>query len=142
MGRARAADEAQWEYAARGGLAGATYPWGNEAPSCTLGAYNGAQYAPCSPGDTIPVASFAPNGYGLYDMAGNVWEWVADFYDATYYGGSPVENPSGPASGDYSVLRGGSWFSIDNLLRVSYRNRGAPGLWIGYYFGFRCGRSP
>ena len=70
--------EAQWEYAARGGLDGATYPWGNEFPSCTSGAENGAQFYSCSIDDTITVGSFASNAYGLYDMAGNVWEWVAD----------------------------------------------------------------
>jgi serine/threonine protein kinase len=88
--------EAQWEYAARGGLVGAQYPWGNEEPSCTLGAQNGAQFKACSPDDTMAVGSFAPNGYGLYDMAGNVWEIVID------------------------GLRGGSWYDHPLYLRVWY----------------------
>ena len=131
--------EAEWEYAARGKLGGATYPWGNDNPSCTLGAVNGVQYDPCSPDDTITVGSFAPNRYGLYDMAGNVWEWVADWYGP--YPSGEVENPSGPASGDHRVVRGGSWYDGGVFLRVSYRG------WTSLGFstdssGFRCASSP
>jgi len=140
--------EAQWEYAARGGLIGATYPWGDEDPSCTLGAQNGAQYDPCSPDDTIPVGSFAPNGYGLFDMAGNVSEWAADWYGP--YSGAGVENPAGPASGDDRALRGGAWDSDEDNLRVSYRGWCDPTSYTFYTmgaayridFGFRCASSP
>jgi formylglycine-generating enzyme required for sulfatase activity len=131
--------EAQWEYAARGGLAGATYPWGNESPSCTLGAENGAQYRDCPPDDTIAVGSYFPNGYGLYDMAGNVWEWAADWYGP--YSSAAVENPVGPASEDYRAMRGGSWSNYGNYLRVALRLRSTP-AYAGIYLGFRCARSP
>ena len=76
--------EAEWERAARGGLQGAKYPWGDEEPSCQVGISNGAQFNNCS-GDSLEVKTFLPNGYGLYDMSGNVWEWVADWYDENYY---------------------------------------------------------
>ncbi len=133
--------EAQWEKAARGGLAGQDYPWGNELPVCRLGAANGAQYAACRPDDTIAVGSFAPNGYGLYDMAGNAWEWVTDWYSATYYASSPFFNPPGPASGEQRVLRGGAWYYHAGNLRCANRNAYIPAH--GYYrTGFRCARSP
>lgn len=133
--------EAEWEYAARGGLAGRKYPWGDEPPVCTPGAKNGAQFGPCSPDSPINVNTFQPNGYGLYDMAGNVWEWVNDWYDSAYYQNSPAENPQGPANGKYRVLRGGSWSNLDNGLRVSNRDGYNPD-YTGYVIGFRCLRSP
>ena len=138
--------EAQWEYAARGGLAGASYPWGNEfngslvnycdancASDWKDSAYNDG-YA-----DTAPVGSYPANGYGLYDMAGNVWEWAADWYGP--YSSATVENPEGPASGDYRALRGGSWNVSEDYLRVSDRGWSAPD---GAYsdLGFRCLLSP
>jgi serine/threonine-protein kinase len=131
--------EAQWEKAARGGLEGMLYPWGNLEPSCQLGAENGANYGRCSYDDTIEVASFAANDYGLYDMVGNVWEWVFDWYDANYYENSTDRNPRGPSSGEYRVLRGGSWVSGSRYLRAAYRVRSAPDYRVDYY-GFRCAR--
>lgn len=88
----------------------------------------------------LQVGNFSPNGYGLYDMTGNVWEWVADWYSEDYYSVSPEENPTGPATGEYRVFRGGSWlYDVPgaNLLRVAYRNRHFP-YTTNYGLGFRC----
>jgi formylglycine-generating enzyme required for sulfatase activity len=129
--------EAEWEKAARGGLEGKRYPWGDEPPVCTPGAPNGAQDYLCE-GDTVPVKTFSANGYGLFDMVGNAWEWVADWYQADYYASSPSKNPLGPESGEYRVLRGGGWGynGVGNLL-VAVRFYFKP---VGNYdsFGFRC----
>ncbi len=122
--------EAQWEKAARG-TDGRTYPWG-EGLDC-----NKANYFGCI-GDTTEVGSYE-NGkspYGMYDMAGNVWEWVSDWYDA--YPGNTGSN-SGYGT-QYRVLRGGSWNYVEINLRASNRSRYAPDL-IGSNFGFRCVRS-
>jgi formylglycine-generating enzyme required for sulfatase activity len=131
--------EAEWEYAARGGLAGKLYPWGDEAPVCDLGAVNGAHYGVCSPNDTIAVRSFTSNGYDLYDMAGNVWEWVNDWY-GEYPSGS-VTDPAGPIDGSRRALRGGSWLSYNDVLRVAGRNGYDPASTY-YSIGFRCASSP
>jgi len=131
--------EAEWEKAARGGMEGNLYPWGNENPTCTAGARNGAQYGPCKRG-LIPVKTFASNGYGLYDMAGNVWEWVYDWHNLDYYRDSPYEDPTGPSTGEYRVLRGGSWHYDGNDIRVAYRLSNPPSN-TSYPAGIRCAQS-
>ena len=131
--------EAEWEYAARGGLASAIYPWGDEWPVCTLGAQNGAQFWLCPPNDTLAVGSFAPNGYGLFDMAGNVWEWVADWYAP--YSSDAVENPTGPTAGEDRVMRGSAAGYDGSSLRVSNRYWFDPDLAFRS-LGFRCALSP
>jgi formylglycine-generating enzyme required for sulfatase activity len=128
--------EAEWEKAARGREEGKMYPWGNEDPVCTFDAKNGAQFDECD-GRTVSVGSFGSNGYGLFDMAGNVWEWVHDWYDSSHYAKSPGKNPKGPAGITYRILRGGSWFSDQSVLRVSYRLNIEPDNTFNF-IGFRC----
>ena len=131
--------EAEWEKAARGGLEGKKYPWGDEPPDETKTNFN--NYV----GHPTPVGSYPPNGYGLYDMMGNVREWVADWYRPDYYQNSPKRNPKGPDSGlhGWHVARGGDWHYVPEHLRVSTR-RGdyrASVRYGGYHFGFRCAKS-
>lgn len=126
--------EAEWEKAARGGLEGAIYPWGNNNSVCTPGAENGAQSDKCG-GGIRSVGSFTPNGYGLYDMAGNLWEWVSDWYGENYYSISPYENPLGPDYGERRSCRGGAWDSW--YLEVATRNFCGPQA-HNDYLGFRC----
>jgi sulfatase modifying factor 1 len=126
--------EAEWEYAARGGLDGQIYPWG---ASLTR---DKANYDGKGDNDrweeTAPVRSFDANSYGLFDMAGNVWEWVADFYDANFYAepNAKGDDPKGASSGQQHVARGGSWNSAPKHLRVSIRRAGA----TANNLGFRC----
>jgi len=126
--------EAEWEYAARGPEA-LTYPWGNAAPTCNVANYWGKDGG-CI-GKTTPVGNY-PSGaswVGALDLAGNVWEWVADWY-GSYPSGRQV-NPTGPASGDFRVLRGGSWFYGEFNSRGATRSGDTP-TDAYYYYGFRC----
>jgi formylglycine-generating enzyme required for sulfatase activity len=125
--------EAEWEYAARGGLAGKRYPWGDTISSTD------ANYD-FNTGDTMPVESYASNGYGLYDMAGNVWEWVADWFNESYYSVSPTEDPTGPASGAVHVRRGGSFDHSTFGLRVANRCDFCHADRHGNNLGGRCAR--
>ena len=139
--------EAEWEYAARGGLVGKKYPWRGDVIDSGK-----ANYTDSGIGDTTPVGRYPPNGYGLYDMAGNVWEWCLDEYNKDFYFISPRENPLfGANSVDWvinnftsvkksRVLRGGSWSSSPKNLRVASRNRFSP-TFTYFFNGFRCARS-
>jgi len=138
--------EAEWEHAARGGKAGFKYPWGAKEPQCRPGARvsNGARFddrGDCRESATQPVASYGPNGYGLFDVAGNAFEWCADWYGPRYYAASPKADPPGPGTGTERVLRGGSLNSRTRGLRVSLRNHMIPGT-RSVFVGFRCALDP
>ena len=140
--------EAEWEYAARGGLVWKKYPWGDTITPAD------ATYG-SNVGDTTPVGQYAANGYGLYDMAGNVWEWCLDAYDSGFYaashdsrnpiaGGETVqelrENFTTIPRSPFRVLRGGSWGNVAQGLRVADRFGDAP-TDTGDASGFRCARA-
>jgi len=128
--------EAEWEYAARGGLQGAKYPNGD---SISGGDANYWDSGDSEDNDTIKVGSYPANGYGLYDMAGNVSELCSDWYDKNYYSSSSSRNPQGPSSGSWRMLRGGSWYTNTNLISVTTRLYSLPTGW-GNINGFRCVR--
>jgi len=148
--------ETEWEKAARGGVEGRRFPW-SDADTIQHARANyysrGDQSYDTSPTReyhpdvdnhptpyTSPAGSFAPNGYGLYDMAGNVWEWCWDWYDEAVYASSVESDPRGPASGTYRVLRGGAWDNFGDHCRVAHRYVFWPDRGI-YHLGFRLVRS-
>lgn len=136
--------EAEWEYAARGGVT-TRFPWAdNEDPSRKANfAMNKVARGPNDPIPTVKVKSYSANGYGLFDMSGNVSEWCSDWYDPQFYAASPERNPTGPANattGKTRVLRGGSWFNELNQVRVSARLSDLPEN-SQYDIGFRCAKS-
>jgi formylglycine-generating enzyme required for sulfatase activity len=143
--------EAEWEFAARGGLDRKKFAWGDELNPggkwvCNIwqGHFPDINTREDGYDRSSPAGSYPPNGYGLVDTAGNVWEWCADWYDPAYYRHSPERNPPGPGSGEQRVMRGGSFLCSDSYCdryRVSARNRAFP--YDGTeHMGFRCVRSP
>lgn len=120
--------EAEWERAARGGLVEKKYPWGDGIDKEKV---NYDSFG------TTPVKSYEPNGYGIYDMAGNVWEWCQDWYSGEYYKLSPRKNPSGPMRGSKKVIKGGAWYANESALRISNRHKSDPTLG-SFNIGFRC----
>ena len=139
--------EAEWEYAARGGLEQKRFPWGDELNPdgqhrCNI--WQGS-FPDENTGDdgylgTAPVTEYEPNGYGLYNVSGNAWEWVGDWFSATYHRDGPRDNPIGPPTGDERVMRGGSYLCHDsycNRYRVAARSKNSPDSSTGN-IGFRC----
>jgi sulfatase modifying factor 1 len=108
--------EAEWEKAARGGLIGALYPWGDHPPDLSLADFDRFDHY-----SLRRMREFPPNGYGLYVMSGSVWEWTSDYYDALSYQTSSQENPTGSEEGEEHVLRGGSWADCADTLACSFR---------------------
>jgi formylglycine-generating enzyme required for sulfatase activity len=149
--------EAEWEKAARGGLEGKRFPWGDEISHTDANYYarpnshsydvNGSEggHPDYDQGDnpyTSPVGSFAANGFGLYDIAGNVVEWCGDWYGSRYYGSSPSSDPTGPTSGSIRVFRGGSWGFDVYRCRVAYRSSFYGPSIRSDFIGFRPVRRP
>lgn len=150
--------EAEWEYAARGGLSSQIYPWGNEKVDEGLQKLNAWQGEFPARNDgtdgyerAAPAKTFHPNAYGLYDMAGNVWEWCSDWYQLDYYKESPKQNPKGPSetydpsssNASHKVMRGGSFLCNDSYCsgyRVSARMQSTPDTSLEHT-GFRCVRD-
>jgi formylglycine-generating enzyme required for sulfatase activity len=139
--------EAEWEFAARGGLVGKRYPWGDELLSggrhrCNIwqGTFPARNLGEDGYLGTAPARSFPPNGYELYNVAGNVWEWCSDRFAASYYAESPHRDPQGPSEGEPRVMRGGSYLcheSYCNRYRVAARSSNTPESSTGNT-GFRC----
>ncbi|MFD4908400.1 formylglycine-generating enzyme family protein [Kitasatospora purpeofusca] len=142
--------EAEWEYAARGGLEQTRYPWGDELDPdgthrCNIwrGTFPTKNTATDGYRATAPVNAFEPNGFGLYNMAGNVWEWCADWWTTHHPTARPLVAPTGPATGEAKVIRGGSHMchqSYCNRYRVAARSSNTPDSSSGHA-GFRCARN-
>jgi formylglycine-generating enzyme required for sulfatase activity len=125
--------EAEWERACRGHAEGKKYPWGDDKPTAESARFNTVS-------GPVAACGYAKNDFGLCDVAGNVWEWVADWYEKDYYA-TPVEaNPRGPESGMYRVLRGGSWADEAKYLTCAHRSWARPKE-RSPNIGFRCAKD-
>ena len=135
---ARLPTEAEWEYAARG-TDGRIFPWGN-LPDPAKAIYGKADFDALQPVDTM---SDGVSPFGVYGMAGSMWEWVSDWYSEAYYEESPTENPQGPETGIFRVTRGGAWPANNEVdrIRTANRNALAPDF-ISSTVGFRCALTP
>jgi formylglycine-generating enzyme required for sulfatase activity len=139
----RLPSEAEWEYACRAGAA-TPFHFGSQLSGKEANT-NGYSYGAAGAGPnltrTTTVGSYSPNDFGLFDMHGNVWEWCQDWYGQDYYAGSPTDDPTGPDSGTFRVLRGGSWFNFPRNARAAYRFRSQPAA-RDHNFGFRVAKNP
>lgn len=126
--------EAEWEYAARGGLEKLSYDSGDVLDD------EGANTKSAKLDGPVAVGSFKPNGYGLFDTVGNVREWVSDYYSMDYFADSPVDNPQGPPQTRWRVVKGGGWFSGKSCNMVHVRNA-LKSSWCDFNVGFRCARD-
>ncbi len=140
--------EAEWEYAAKSGKR-YKYSWGTAEPSGNIADISSKKKFPdwniwegYDDGHvyTSPAGNYKPNEFGLYDMTGNVWEWVSDYYDKTYYSKSPKQNPRGPDTGTHRLARGGSWINFPWFLRTTFRDVNEPDDRCNT-LGFRIGLS-